>query len=98
MTTKFQHALRLAALAGGIAILSGCAGVTAEQLDAVRSTAQAAQMAANNAQNSADQAKQAAASAQSTANEALKTAQDAQAAVDATNQRLDRMFKQSQQK
>lgn len=99
MTSKFHHALRIAAVTCcGVAFISGCAAVTPEQLDAVRATAEAAQNAAQGAQNTADQARQAAASAQSTANQALSAAQDAQACCDATNQRLDRMFEQSQQK
>lgn len=97
MTIKF-HALRIAAVACGLAIVSACATVTPEQLDAVRMTAEAAQNAASNAMSAADAARQAASSAQSTANQALSAAQDAQACCDATNQRLDRMFEQSQQK
>jgi hypothetical protein len=40
-------------------------------------------------------ANQAAASAQSAANQALSAAQAAQAGVDATNEKIDRMFKKS---
>ena len=98
MTTKFQDALRVAAVVCGIAVVTGCATVTTEQLDAVRSTAEAAQNAANAAQSAANEARQLASSAQSTANQALGAAQDAQACCDATNQRLDRMFEQSQAK
>jgi hypothetical protein len=99
MATKIQAALRAAALVGGFAIVTGCAGrVTTEQLDAVRATAEAAQNAANGAQRTATQAQQAASGAQSTANQALQAAQAAQACCDATNQRLDRMFEQSQRK
>jgi len=92
MTTK------LAALVCGIALVSGCASVTTEQLDAVRATAEAAQSAAQEAQRQAGEARQLATGAQSTANQALRAAQDAQACCDATNQRLDRMFEQSQRK
>jgi hypothetical protein len=92
MTTK------LAALVCGIAFVSGCASVTTEQLDAVRATAEAAQNAAQEAQRQANEARQLASGAQSTANQALSAAQDAQACCDATNQRLDRMFEQSQRK
>jgi hypothetical protein len=92
MTTK------LAALVCGIALVSGCATVTTEQLDAVRATAEAAQSAAQEAQRQAGEARQLASGAQSTANQALRAAQDAQACCDATNQRLDRMFEQSQRK
>jgi hypothetical protein len=99
MATKIQAALRAAALVGSFAILTGCANqVTTEQLDAVRATAEAAQNAANAAQRTATQAQQAASGAQSTANQALQAAQAAQACCDATNQRVDRMFEQSQAK
>jgi Alanine-zipper, major outer membrane lipoprotein len=97
MATKIQAALR-AALVGSFVIVTGCASVTTEQLDAVRATAEAAQNAANAAQRTATQAQQAASGAQSTANQALQAAQAAQACCDATNQRLDRMFEQSQSK
>ncbi len=89
---------KLAALVCGIALVSGCATVTVDDLNAVRATAEAAQSAANDAQRAANEARQMASGAQSTANQALSAAQDAQACCDATNQRLDRMFEQSQQK
>lgn len=92
MTTK------LAALVCGFVFVTGCATVTTEDLAAVRSTAEAAQNAANEAQRLANEARQLASGAQSTANQALSAAQDAQACCDATNQRLDRMFEQTQQK
>jgi hypothetical protein len=100
MATKIQAAVRAAALVGSFAIVTvtGCASVTTEQLDMVRATAEAAQNAANAAQRTATQAQQAASGAQSTANQALQAAQAAQACCDATNQRLDRMFEQSQRK
>lgn len=97
MTTKIQAALR-AALVSGVVIVTGCAHVTIEQLDAVKATAEAAQNAANAAQRTATQAQTAASGAQSTANQALQAAQAAQACCDATNQKLDRMFEQSRRK
>jgi hypothetical protein len=98
MATKIQAALRVAALVSGFAIVTGCASITEEDLAAVRMTAEAAQNAANAAQRTATQAQQAASGAQTTANQALQAAQAAQACCDATNQRLDRMFEQSQAK
>jgi hypothetical protein len=98
MATKIQAALRVAALVGGFAIVTGCASVKPEQLDMVRATAEAAQNAANAAQRTATQAQQTASAAQSTANQALQAAQAAQACCDATNQRVDRMFEQNQAK
>lgn len=98
MTMKFKGALQAAALICGAAIATGCASVTTEQLDEVRAAAEEAQNAANAAQRTANEARQAASGAQSTANQALQAAQAAQACCDATNQRLDRMFEQSQAK
>jgi len=98
MTNQVKNALRTAAFVCGLAVMTGCASVTTEQLDAVRATAEAAQNAANAAQRTANEARQLASGAQSTANQALSAAQDAQACCDATNQRLDRMFEQSQAK
>lgn len=95
MTTKLQDALRVAAVVCGVAIASGCASVTTEELDEVRATADEALNAANEAQRTANEARQTASSAQSTANQALSAAQDAQACCDETNQRVDRMFEQS---
>ena len=89
---------KLAALVCGIILVSGCASVTTEQLDAVRATAEAAQSAAQEAQRQANEARQLASGAQTTANQALRAAQDAQACCDATNQRVDRMFEQIQNK
>ena len=97
MTSKFQAALRVAAVVCGIALTTGCAGLR-EQIDSVRATAEAAQSTAEAAQRTATQAQQTASGAQSTANQALQAAQAAQACCDATNQRLDRMFEQSQRK
>jgi uncharacterized protein HemX len=98
MTMKFQGALRAGVLIIAAAVAAGCASVTSDQLDMVRSTAEAAQKTAQSAQQAADQARQAASGAQSTANEALQAAQAAQAANQQTNEKLDRMFKQSQRK
>ncbi len=92
MTTKFKGALRVVALLAGIALATGCATITQEDLDAVRAIATAAQNAAESAQSTANQARQAASGAQSTANQALSAAQDAQACCDATNQRIDRLL------
>jgi murein lipoprotein len=89
------------ALLAGIVFAAGCAG----QIDSVRQTAEqalsaanAAQTAADNAQRTANEARQMASGAQSSANQALSAANAAQSCCDATNQRLDRMFQQSQAK
>lgn len=60
----------------------GCAST--KDLDAVRAQAEAAQAAADQAQATADQA--------------LGTAQAGQSCCDATNEKIDRMFKQSMMK
>ncbi|MFS8608999.1 MAG: Lpp/OprI family alanine-zipper lipoprotein [Gammaproteobacteria bacterium] len=97
MTMNLTRVLRATALVIGAAIATGCA-VTAEQLEEVRSIAEAARNTADAAQRTADEARQAASGAQSTANQALQAAQAAQACCDATNQRLDRMFEDLQRK
>jgi multidrug resistance efflux pump len=99
MATKIQAALRAAALVGGFAIVTGCSmQITREEFDMVKATAEAAQNAATAAQRTASQAQTAASGAQSTANQALQSAQAAQACCDATNQRLDRAFEDSNRK
>ena len=62
---------------------------------ATKTSADNAASAAAAAQSSADKAAQAAAGAQSTANQALSAAQAAQSSVDATNEKINRMFKKS---
>ena len=98
MAIRFKSALCAVALLAGSALMTGCAGITQEQLDAVRATAEAAQNTANAAQRTANEARQLASGAQSTANQALSAAQDAQACCDATNQRIDRLMEATQSK
>jgi murein lipoprotein len=62
---------------------------------AAKTSADNAASAAQAAQNSANQAAQAASAAQSTANQALSAAQAAQSSIDATNEKINRMFKKS---
>jgi outer membrane murein-binding lipoprotein Lpp len=64
-------------------------------VEASKASADSASRAAAAAQSSANQAGTAAAGAQSTANQALSAAQAAQSSVDATNEKIDRMFKKS---
>jgi len=107
MTTQPLKFLPLAALLA----LAGCADTKPLQADlealksqvgklqtevgAVKASADAAASAASAAQTSANQAAQSASSAQSTANRALAAAQAAQSSIDATNVKIDRMFKKS---
>ena len=88
--------LKLAAAAAVVG-LAGCTDLKPLQteVDAAKASADAAARAASAAQSSASQAAQAASGAQSTANQALSAAQAAQASVDATNEKIDRMFKKS---
>jgi hypothetical protein len=64
-------------------------------VNAAKTSADNAATAAQAAQTSANQAAQAASGAQSTANQALSAAQAAQSSVDATNEKINRMFKKS---
>jgi len=104
MTHKLQTALKVIALSA-VVFGAGCATITQDQLDAVRSTAEgaardaaAAQSAASEASRVANQARQTASSAQSTANSALSGANAAQSCCDATNEKLDRMFQKGMSK
>ena len=90
--------LQLGALFAVLAFASGCATISQEDLDAVRSIAENAQSAAADAARQAGEARQMASGAQSTANQALSAANAAQACCDATNERVDRMFEASQAK
>jgi len=95
-------------LKAGIAALAlvannGC--VSQKTVDTIKATedkavqdAAAAQSAANSAASAAQAARSAADSAQSAANQALQAAQASQACCDASNEKIDRMFKQSQSK
>lgn len=99
--------LALGATVCALITLTGCQNTKA--LDEVRATANKASQEATAAKASADaantaatNANKAAANAQSiadkalnTANQALQAGKNAQSSVDATNVKLDRMFKQS---
>jgi dihydrodipicolinate synthase/N-acetylneuraminate lyase len=92
-------------LKAGVAALvlvaaSGC--VSQQSIDEVKATADkavqdaaAAKQAADAAASAAASAKSAADSAQSAANQALQAAQASQSCCDATNEKIDRMFKKS---
>ncbi len=88
----------VAALA--LAAASGC--VSQASVDEIRATADkavqdaaAAKAAADSAAAAAQSARSTAESAQSAANQALQAAQASQACCDATNEKIDRMFKKS---
>jgi hypothetical protein len=107
MNKMITRSLQVGAIALVLAAAAGCQDTKA--LDEVKAAAAKAQQdassalaaansaasAANSAASAAAAAKSAADSAQSTANQALQAAQAGQACCDATNQKLDRMFKKS---
>jgi hypothetical protein len=97
-TTSTTLKAGLAALA--LIAASGC--VSQATVDEIRATADkavqdaaAAKAAADSAASAAQSARSAADSAQSAANQALQAAQASQACCDATNEKMDRMFKKS---
>src|SRR5205814_8657357 len=107
MNKMITRSLQIGAAALVLAVSAGCqdtkaideakaAAAKAQQdASAAMAAANSAASAANSAASAAASAKSAADSAQSTANQALQAAQASQACCDATNQKLDRMFKHS---
>jgi len=92
------------AAAAVVAGLAGCQDLTPlrtdvdnlkSQVSQLQSELQAARQAADQAASTAQSASQTASSAQSTANQALAAAQAAQSCCDATNEKIDRMFRRS---
>lgn len=77
-------------------MLGGCA--TTKDLDAVKATAQSASDSAAAAKSTADAALKEATAARAAAERAEKAALEAKAASDATNAKIDNMFKKSMQK
>jgi murein lipoprotein len=85
-----------------LVLVSAAGCVSQKSVDEARAVADravqdaaAAKSAADAAAAAANQAKSTAAAAQSTANQALQAAQAGQACCDATNEKIDRMFKKS---
>ncbi len=105
MNAKFHTAIR-----GGVATMlvllaTGCtADLTKQQqalsarVDQLARDVAAAKSAGDAASATASEAKQVASGAQSTANQALNAANQSQSCCDATNEKIDRMFKRSQAK
>src|SRR6202035_4993930 len=100
---KSAIVLKVAAVAV-VAGLVGCTDLKAlqaqvsnlkSQVGKLQSDVQAAKQAADQANSAAQSASQAASGAQSTANQALAAAQASQSCCDATNEKIDRMFKRS---
>ena len=103
MNTKNAIKAGVAALA--VIMATGCtADLEKEQqalsarVDQLAKDVASAKSAADAASATASEAGQKASSAQSTANQALNAANQSQACCDATNEKIDRMFKRSQQK
>jgi ABC-type transporter Mla subunit MlaD len=100
---KISTALQGAALALAIMVTTGCVTTSkfnelSARVDGVEATANANKSAAAAASAAAAEAKQTASGAQSTANQALNAANQSQSCCDATNEKMDRMFKRSQAK
>lgn len=100
MKKTISTALKAGVAAVVLVAASGCVSQTT--IDEIRATADkavqdaaAAKAAADSAASSAQSARSAADSAQSAANQALSAAQASQACCDATNEKIDRMFKKS---
>jgi cell division septum initiation protein DivIVA len=65
------------------------------QVGKLQSDVQSAKQSADQATSAAQSASQAASGAQSTANQALAASQASQSCCDATNEKIDRMFRRS---
>jgi altronate dehydratase len=79
-----------------VLMLGGCA--TTSEVEKLRADVQQASSAANSAQQTADAAMKEAAAARAAAERAEKAAMDAKAASEATEAKIDNMFKKSMQK
>jgi len=89
---------RCAALALVTILFAGCAAITQEQFDAVKSTANNALSEARSAKSAADGAASAARSAQSAANAAQRTADEALACCRDNSDKIERMFEKAMTK
>lgn len=81
-----------------LALASGCASISKEQLDEVRAMAEQAVSSSESASATADKAMSTAESAMSKADAAMNAASGAQACCDANSERIDRAFQKSMQK
>src|SRR5262249_12863620 len=100
MKNTISTTLKAGVAALALVAASGC--VSQKTVDEIKATAAkavqdaaAAKAAADSAASAAQAARSAADSAQSAANQALQAAQASQACCDATNEKIDRMFKKS---
>jgi predicted nucleic acid-binding Zn-ribbon protein len=90
--------IKVSAVAFALALASGCAQVTKEEFEAVKSTANTALSEARAAKSSADSAASAAAAAQSTADEAKRMAAEANACCQANSDKIEKLFKEKMKK
>jgi|SRR6056297_240100 len=98
-----MESMKKISLYAGLAVIalgvtSGCATITQEELDAVRTTAEQALSEARAANTGAEEAKRIATNAQNTANRAAQAASEAQACCAANTDRIERMFERSMTK
>ena len=84
-----KHAIKLLPLLIGIGLLGGCA--TTGDVETLRAEMQQVEAKADAAMRTAEEA-------QRTSAEALQTAQDAKATSEATEEKIDRMFKKAMHK
>lgn len=101
MNTKIAMKAGIVALA--LMMATGCAGrkdydALSARVDQLSKDVASAKSASDAASAASSEANQKASSAQSTANQALNAANQSQACCDATNEKIDRMFKRSQAK
>jgi hypothetical protein len=99
-----KSAILKVAAAAAVVTLAGCTDLKPlqaqvddlkSQVGRLQSELASAKSAADSANSTAQSANQAASGAQSTANQALAAAQASQSCCDATNEKIDRMFRRS---
>lgn len=96
MRKSLGTSAKIAALALVVGLAGGCA--TTGQLNAANSAAQNAQTTARAAQSTAQAAKSTANQADQKAEEALQQSAANKKAIDATNEKINRMFKKTMYK
>jgi murein lipoprotein len=99
-----KSAILKVAAAAAVVTMAGCTDLKPmqaqvddlkSQVGRLQSELASAKSAADSANSTAQSANQAASGAQSTANQALAAAQASQSCCDATNEKIDRMFRRS---
>jgi methyl-accepting chemotaxis protein len=105
MNSTIQTVIRGGLAAAVLVVASGCTAdltkaqqALSDRVNTLEKSLASAKSAADAASATASEAKQTASGAQSTANQALNAANQSQSCCDATNEKIDRMFKRSQAK